>query len=230
MKRLLTSAIYVLIVGLTNFTTLYAQAPRLTITSITGIPTQQGDTITDTTRYTFSAVVQNTGGGAFQGAIDILAIANPQLVDTLAGDSANFILTPGSAATLSNPNLQFRPTYYDGGDNIIVVWPAARGMVVPADSITLQLYYLRLTQSAPETRLEPIRIRPNPATDHILLETGEIKSLEWVRIYDTRGAMVRSIPRPESSLIQLGDLPAGLYLLEITQSNGARLSTRLIKE
>ena len=42
--------------------------------------------------------------------------------------------------------------------------------------------------------------------------------------------MVRSIPRPESSLIQLGDLPAGLYLLEITQSNGARLSTRLIKE
>ena len=49
-------------------------------------------------------------------------------------------------------------------------------MVVPADSITLQLYYLRLTQTAPETRLEPIRIRPNPATDHILLETGEIKS------------------------------------------------------
>ena len=42
MKRLLTSAIYVLIVGLTNFTTLYARAPRLTITSITGIPTQQG--------------------------------------------------------------------------------------------------------------------------------------------------------------------------------------------
>ena len=67
MKRLLTSAIYVLIVGLTNFTTLYAQAPRLTITSITGIPTQQGDTIiTDTTRYTFSAVVQNTGGEPFR--------------------------------------------------------------------------------------------------------------------------------------------------------------------
>ena len=59
--------------------------------------------------------------------------------------------------------------YYDGATTSLSFGPATRGMVVPADSITLQLYYLQLTQTAPETRLEPIRIRPNPATDHILL-------------------------------------------------------------
>lgn len=230
MKRILTIVTGILFVLLGGSTGLQAQSPRLTITSLSGIPTQQGDTVTDTTRYALTAIVQNTGGGIYQGAIDILAQGNPLITDTLAGDSSTFLLTPGSAATINNPDLQFRPTFYDDGDNIIVVWPAARGAFVPADTITLFLFYLRLSQSAPETRIEPIRIRPNPAVDHFLLETGELKILEYVRIYDTRGALVLDLQRPEGNLISIGELPKGLYLIAFGRRDGTRLSARLIKE
>jgi hypothetical protein len=70
-----------------------------------------------------------------------------------------------------------------------------------------------------------IEIFPNPTTDEIRLTNVQADA---VQVYDNTGWLVKTVAQPGNSL-DLSSMPAGLYLLKITES-GEVYSARVVKE
>lgn len=70
---------------------------------------------------------------------------------------------------------------------------------------------------------------PNPFNETILIKTGDISSIQY-SLYNTTGRMVLSgyIPGSHTIINTIG-LPAGLYILEISDNNGYHSYNKLLK-
>jgi hypothetical protein len=79
-----------------------------------------------------------------------------------------------------------------------------------------------------------IKISPNPAGDEISLELPKWGKAERIDFYDSFGRNVKSLGvqnSPDTSKIQIGDLPAGFYIGCATVSGGrAPLAFKLVKQ
>ncbi len=73
---------------------------------------------------------------------------------------------------------------------------------------------------------EDIIVGPNPASDYLLIKN--FKSNESIELIDALGK-VYSV-KPENDKIKLNNIPAGFYLLNLTDLNGKKQSLRIIKE
>ncbi len=70
--------------------------------------------------------------------------------------------------------------------------------------------------------LIPISVYPNPATDHLILDTGpgEISNF-WYYLYDIEGSLVISAKLTHSpTIISMGYLKASTYFLKIVRISG----------
>lgn len=74
--------------------------------------------------------------------------------------------------------------------------------------------FLKLTQSDPTfanaATSQGIKVYPNPSTDFISL--GDAKG--WIRIYDTKGAIVLSLEAKAHERINISSLEKGIYILK----------------
>ncbi len=79
-----------------------------------------------------------------------------------------------------------------------------------------------------ETERLSLSVFPNPATDVIHIEGAE--QLRHLRLADLRGreVMTEEVSGHHHSL-KIGHLPAGLYILEVTATDGRRATHRVIK-
>ena len=86
----------------------------------------------------------------------------------------------------------------------------------------------RVSTNKPITEVEMssgLRIYPNPATSTLNVELLNNAENATIRIYSSTGALVRSaniLQQQRLSQISIRDLPAGLYVINVTSKNGSR--------
>lgn len=208
----------------------FSQA-RFTITAIQGFPWLPADTAYEGTVYdSILVTITNTGSQSFTGEMDILIQANPGITDTLLLDSnGTATYAPGVSISFRSQPYVFTTTHFDGGDNIIVVWPQAR-FAPPGtmnDTLTGEIYFITFlgTGDSPATAFE---VYPNPASQYLGFRSEGKSSLKQVRIYDISGQLVFRSSHTDG-LLYLKDWDPGLYFIEATFHDGKKLMRKLIK-
>ncbi len=91
-------------------------------------------------------------------------------------------------------------------------------------------FTLGLKPETPDAAGFGLTVTPNPARDLISLSTN-LKGEKQVRIFDEIGALIQTINMDELTMdIQLGQIPAGNYVVSMFTKSGQVVSTRFVKE
>ena len=194
-----------------------AQTVSLRIDSIYGIP----DTVYTGQTFTYSVVVKNNGFIPYQGPVQ-LAMQNGQGQIAYLYFSANpVVILPGSSYTVSNTTLTIDSSFFRPGNNVVVVvWPYTSQFIqyTPRSFTTYVINNLQGVEEVPLT--QSVSIFPNPTSDFILINSGN-RTIERVRIYDINGKLVYQDQNNEgaSLFIYVGDLPVGIYSVELLSKN-----------
>ncbi|MFA5814497.1 MAG: T9SS type A sorting domain-containing protein [Bacteroidales bacterium] len=88
-------------------------------------------------------------------------------------------------------------------------------------------YYRTSTTGTQDIPADPIQIFPNPTTG-ILNLSGLAKPAD-VKIFSLQGMLIRTIHQVENT-VDISDLPAGVYILNISESNHTLVKNFIIKE
>jgi len=204
-----------------------AQPIRLHIDTITGFPFAP-DTAYDNRSYdSIEVVIENIGNTIYTGFIDILYTANGGAVGYLYQDpSGNHTLSPGVRDTLSISQFVFSPVYFDGGDNIVVVWPSARTAGVPVDTIT---GHVNVDPTIGIHEIDPplISFSPNPVSNILSISIPDKKRLKQVRIFDIESRMLFMDSKAIS--IDFSSFVSGIYIIEISFDDGLSEHFRILK-
>ncbi|MBK7849923.1 MAG: T9SS type A sorting domain-containing protein [Bacteroidetes bacterium] len=203
---------------------------RLSITSLANFPVASQDTAYDIQSYDSVTInISNTGNQTFTGAFDVLVQGNPGVTDTIYSDSsATLQIFPGDSVIARPLPYQFDLTHYDDGDNIVVVWPAARTAGVQSDTLTVHVYFVRLS-GIEEPGTQSILAYPNPAVQFIRLESSPDNDVKYVRIIDLKGAVLY-YSTVFKSYLDVSQLSPGNYLIELGRKNGKSRFAKIIKE
>ncbi|MFT7072494.1 MAG: hypothetical protein ACJA1Z_001342 [Patiriisocius sp.] len=81
-----------------------------------------------------------------------------------------------------------------------------------------------------ENILTNIGIYPNPTSDILTIETTKANVLSSFQIFDMNGHFIKEDNSSVPNSISLGGLIAGVYFLQITDSNGNKTMKRVIKK
>ncbi|HNP48167.1 MAG TPA: T9SS type A sorting domain-containing protein [Bacteroidia bacterium] len=202
----------------------------LTITQLNGFPIANGDTAYDSRTYdSVQVMIRNIGNQAITDQYDVLIRGNTGITDTLYSDTSSAqLLNPGDSLQLNPSPYLFDIVHYDDGDNIVVVWPVARTTPnIQVDTMSFHVYFVRLS-GIHETPESALTVYPNPASDYLRLEFPEKNRLRYVRIFNSYGQLVLH-SKVDSNLIPISDLSKGVYLIELTGSDGKAYFAKIIK-
>jgi hypothetical protein len=72
-----------------------------------------------------------------------------------------------------------------------------------------------------------ITVYPNPASEMIYLKTD--RELTSARFFNSLGQQVKTVENPQAQ-IRISDLPAGIYILRVTDREGMDYKARFIKK
>ena len=92
--------------------------------------------------------------------------------------------------------------------------------------VTLNMPATSLRESIYNTN--NISIYPNPATNNIQLQIDNQQEVASVRLLDFTGNEI-SIPIPENNILNVSNVPAGLYVLNIIDNSGMLVYTQKIQ-
>ncbi len=108
-------------------------------------------------------------------------------------------------------------------------WPVFGPDVDGVPQLPAQLRYQALfsTHIDPFNAERTIRIWPNPCTG--ILQLGHLEPGTRLRVLEISGRVLQN-NFPEEGLLDLSDLPDGLYLIEFISPNGKRQSERVIRQ
>ncbi len=226
MRSLLPKAILLLLVAF-GFR-VHGQAPaKLAIDSVV-IPNP--DTLNymagSADQITYDFRLTNVGGLAATGLVDIMFEYNGDaavsvlslVVDLESGDFIDTTLTD----SLLHPNQDAR---YEGGGNIIVIWPRAEPDIMaaaPDTSISTPYIDSYVGRRPPVAITSRIDIYPNPVHDNLQFKYKKSDSpLEFVRILDTYG---RQVYFGEQAITEISMVPypPGLYFVEFRYRDGVK--------
>jgi hypothetical protein len=193
-----------------------AQNVSLRIDSIIGIP----DTVYTGQTFTYSVVVKNNGFIPYQGPVQ-LAMQNGQGQIAYLYFSANpVVILPGSSYTVSNTILTIDSSFFRPGNNVVVVWPYTSQLIqyTPRAFTTYVVNNLQSIEDVPLT--QSVSVFPNPTFDFIQINSVN-RTIERVRIYDINGKLVYQEQNNNgaSLFIYVGDLPVGIYSVELLSKN-----------
>lgn len=224
---------YILLIFFIAGTILTASAQvHLRISSLSRFPVSPLDTVYELNTYdSIQIQVQNIGNVVLNAdniSVYILGGTPASGPDTLYEDSTLYTLQNGSVANLSVSGFVFKPTHFEDGDNIVVVWPVARLTPHTSDSLTFHIYYISLLAGIVDPEKDLVVISPNPANDYIALEIPPDLGVQQVRIIDLLGRPVISL-KAGFNYIPTSDWNAGIYLLQYIDSFGRQVTKRIIK-
>lgn len=117
--------------------------------------------------------------------------------------------------------------YYRKGDLLAleeVFFRDAEGLYTLSDR--KYYYYSEQTSAAEEPRAIPLKVQPNPTTGMVQLS---LKEPALIRIYNTRGELVSSGEYRPDYLLNLSDLPDGLYFIT-ARATGEQYTGRIVKQ
>ena len=77
---------------------------------------------------------------------------------------------------------------------------------------------------------DQFRIYPNPAQHDVTIMSTVESKIEVIHLYSSTGKLLESHPvNAQSHLLNMADKPAGVYILEIADSEGNRIREKLVK-
>ena len=85
--------------------------------------------------------------------------------------------------------------------------------------------------SVDENSLESVKMFPNPADDLLTFKSnGSISRISEIKIYNLQGKLIKTVSEINNQNVQISikDLAKGLYITEITASNGGKEMKKLI--
>ncbi len=205
---------------------------HLRISSLSRFPVAPTDTAYESQSYdSIQVQIENIGNTVLNVDNIILYIqGNPASGSDILYDdsSAYYSVQAGSVALINSFSYNFRPTHFDDGDNIVVVWPAARNTPYTSDSLTFHVYFVSLSGGIKHIENDPIIVSPNPVNDYIVLDLPPEMEAKQVRIIDHLGRIVFSLNEGQN-YIPTDRWAPGMYLLQYTEKGGKQVTRRLIK-
>ena len=109
--------------------------------------------------------------------------------------------------------------------------PYSRDTVVVGRMIACMLLEQRDGFSRNAATKEGIRLGPNPAMDHLLLQLPSSLRQAYVRMYDASGKLVyQQAVSGSHSKINVAHLPFGIYFLKLDAANGYQSTHRVLKQ
>lgn len=196
---------------------------HLRISNIKGIPVSgiPNNTVYEVNTYdSIEVTVVNDDTTSFSDSITIyIKSGSIQFSDTLINETSVNIAS-GDSITLHRMGFVFSRVYFDEGDNIVVVWPAARINPIISDSITFNIFFISLHASSPEIPKEEIILFHNPVSKYLSIEGLNLMDIKRVRIYDLRGKEIYNHSSIQQ-LIPIENLAPGIYLLNIEINDGS---------
>ena len=205
---------------------------HLRVSSLSRFPVAPTDTAYESLSYdSIQVLVENIGNTILNADNIILYIlGNPASGPDILYDDTNAVYTAqaGSVTPINSFTYNLRPTHFDDGDNIVVVWPAARYTPHTSDSLTFHVYFVSLLAGIDKPVESPIMVAPNPINDYIVLDLPPEMASKQVRIIDHLGRTVFSLKEGQN-YIPTDNWAPGMYLLQYTEKGGKQVTRRLIK-
>ena len=197
---------------------------RLFVDSIDGIvnPVVEGDP------YTLSFHVQRSDSDAttFFGDVFILIRSESVgLTDTM-GIFTQITLPQYGDTTLID-TFTFESSSFDGGDNIVVVWPASTTSITP-DTLHTHVNFSSISVEEYDPR-QLFTLFPNPASRFLNLRYTDPEKVEQVRVSDILGKDLLAFGQAVST-VDIRPLASGIYFIEVRHKNGLRATQRIIIE
>ncbi|REJ82956.1 MAG: T9SS C-terminal target domain-containing protein [Bacteroidetes bacterium] len=163
--------------------------------------------------------VSNNTVFTFTGSIDVLLSTRPATLDTLYSDSGIVhTINPGDSLTLQAAPYVFNPQSYDSGDNIVVIWPQARGMSFQTDSTVIVVHFVLFQNILDQQKLR-LSIFPNPTQNLVRIQGMEKYKIEYVRIFNAKGIEIRKFSGILPDELSLEHLNRGIYFIEFRTSD-----------
>jgi len=154
---------------------------------------------------------------------------NPKLTDISALNSINInSIDCFGHGIMDNPKLEM--CSYSSicnfiSENIGVIRIGRNAPGCNSEAEVLEACALVSTEDESDTPLASISLYPNPAHDWVMIRG--VADLYSVRLLDMMGRQLRYT---SSDRMDLTDLDAGMYVVQIESANGRRLTTKLIKK
>ncbi len=199
------------------------QGQVLSIDSILGFP----DTVQDNQQVSMTFRL-STNGTAFVGDLAILmnSTQHDSTPDTLYYNVNDSIGGNGFVDSLI-VSYTFRASNLDGGDNIVVVWPASSQASVNSDS--LQFHVVLTNVGIAEVQdAQSIQLFQIPSSDFISLRITHPEKVEQVRVLDVIGNVVMSFNYPVKQFpVHL--LSSGIYFAEVRNKDGSHVIRKFFR-
>jgi hypothetical protein len=120
---------------------------------------------------------------------------------------------------------------YRIGNNVIVVWPILNNTGMSHDTIRDTVYINSSFAGISKLDVNDLFwMYPNPSHSfvHIGIESVPTRAIAEVRLFDMKGRLVNSYLKQE--IIDVGDLPKGMYFVEVLFSDGTVGRRKLLME
>lgn len=225
MKGLLTGLLLCILGVLGSVSNVNAQAYLALFADSLNGPIFQ-TSVTEGLTLGFSFDVGNLGNATFSDSLTIMAKAgnNPPFVLKELGVQT---IPVGSwlPVTASDTVSSAR---YDGGVNIVVIWPTTPSVIIGRDSSfdTVNVILLGVKDGA-SNFLELVAF-PNPAGDEIYLHSNTGSIVKNTKLISIEGQILRDYDGFPYSL-PLSDLSAGMYFLRFETKSGEQMTIRITK-
>ena len=201
---------------------LFAQT-HIRISNISGIPVTglPNNTVYEVSTYdSIDVTIVNDDTLLFSDSISIyIKSGSIQFIDTLI-DATSINIASGDSITLHRSGFVFSRVYFDEGDNIVVVWPAALITPIVSDSVTFNIFFISLLASSPEIPNKEIILFPNPVSKYLSIDGLNHTMIKRVRIYDLLGKEIYNHSSIQQ-FIPIENLAPGIYLLTIEITDGS---------
>ena len=89
---------------------------------------------------------------------------------------------------------------------------------------TLAVGQSSYTSTTARTQNVDLRVYPNPTTEYIKVNNNDI--VGQIAVYNLAGRKIKSFNYSDGQKYYLGDLPRGMYLVQLISTNQRRLATR----
>lgn len=173
----------------------------------------------DSVNFTFT--VGNIGTVPFNGSLLIMRRKDSTLtyqIDSITGVN---IPVNGTIPVFTQDSVS--SARYDGGINILVIWPTATmpGVAITTiDTVRGDVWVNTSTAAGEGSLSKGTTLYPNPATNAFRLDLGDPNKVPTqLVLLNAQGEIVRQWSDPNQRF-DVSDLPTGMYYLQVHYSNG----------
>lgn len=124
------------------------------------------------------------------------------------------------------------PSAFRSGINTVVIWPRAQASsgFVTLDSARHNVFIVQSLSTNELLQTHKIVLYPNPFSSKIWFSGIEINSIEQVRIMNVLGEEIISKTQLEKSMLDLSELPKGIYFIKLQTKDSKQIIIKTIKE